>query len=38
MSTIFEVLKEITAAGFSLWMFLSFGLPLIVAVIGLFVF
>lgn len=36
MNTIFEILKEVTAAGFSIWMFLTFGLPLILAIIAVF--
>lgn len=37
MDSIFSVLKDITKAGFSVWMFLSFGLPLILSIIALFV-
>lgn len=37
MDTIFQILKEITVAGFSIWMFISFGLPLIISIIALFV-
>ena len=36
MNTFFEILKEITAAGFSIWMFFTFGLPLIIAILALF--
>lgn len=37
MDSIFSVLKDITKAGFSVWMFLSFGLPFILSIIALFV-
>lgn len=37
MDTIFEFLKQITLAGFSIWMFITFGLPLIISIIALFV-
>lgn len=37
MDTIFDFLKQIMLAGFSIWMFITFGLPLIISIIALFV-
>ena len=38
MDTILGILKEITVAGFSIWLFFSFGLPLIISIIALFIY